>query len=141
MSMDRRGTTDVQVKDAAPCFLVPDVRITAEHYRDVLGFCPGDLVGEPPTFCMVFRGGATLVLQKGAASPNGGEVADVFIGVTDVKAIDGGVSFSCGGDLDPVVKALARHHVTDLEVSRPTLEEVFLGYYEGAEDEGAEKAP
>ncbi|HTT94265.1 MAG TPA: ABC transporter ATP-binding protein [Solirubrobacterales bacterium] len=50
-------------------------------------------------------------------------------GVTDVEALDGGVSFRCGGDLDPVVKALGRHHVTDLEVSRPSLEEVFIGYY------------
>jgi hypothetical protein len=33
-----------------------------------------------------------------------------------------------------VVKALAAHHVTDLEVSRPSLEEVFLGYYEGGEE-------
>ena len=29
--------------------------------------------------------------------------------------------------------ALAAHHVTDLEVSRPTLEEVFLTYYKGGE--------
>ncbi len=55
-------------------------------------------------------------------------------GVTDVEPIDGGVSFRCGGDLDAVVKALAAHHVTDLEVSRPTLEEIFLGYYEGGEE-------
>ena len=34
-------------------------------------------------------------------------------------------------DLDPVVKALARHHVLDLEATHPDLEEVFLGYYEG----------
>jgi ABC-2 type transport system ATP-binding protein len=52
-------------------------------------------------------------------------------GVSDVERADGGVSFRFAGDLDPVVKALAAHHVTDLEVSRPTLEEVFLGYYEG----------
>jgi ABC-2 type transport system ATP-binding protein len=55
-------------------------------------------------------------------------------GVTDVQDVDGGVSFRVAGDLDPVVKALAAHHVTDLEVSRPTLEEVFLGYYEGGEE-------
>ena len=72
------------------------------------------------------------------ADPGGIGDLGALPGVTEVKAIDGGVSFSCGGDLDPVVKALARHHVTDLEVSRPTLEEVFLGYYEGAGGEGAE---
>ncbi|HVX32328.1 MAG TPA: ABC transporter ATP-binding protein [Solirubrobacterales bacterium] len=56
-------------------------------------------------------------------------------GVSDVERFDGGVSFRFAGDVDPVVKALATHHVTDLEVSRPTLEEVFLGYYEGGEEE------
>ena len=55
-------------------------------------------------------------------------------GVSDVEAIDGGLRFGCGGDLDAMVKALAAHHVSDLEVSRPTLEEVFLGYYEGGEE-------
>ena len=77
----------VRVKDAAPCFLVPDVRATAEHYRDVLGFCPGDVVGEPASFCMLFRDGATIVLQRGEARRNGGETADAFVGVTDVKAL------------------------------------------------------
>jgi hypothetical protein len=33
------------------------------------------------------------------------------------------------GVLDPVIKAIARHHVEDLEVTRPTLEELFLTYY------------
>ncbi|HVV89218.1 MAG TPA: ABC transporter ATP-binding protein [Solirubrobacterales bacterium] len=55
-------------------------------------------------------------------------------GVRDLEAADGTVSFHFAGDLDPVVKALAAHHVSDLEVSRPTLEEVFLGYYEGGEE-------
>jgi ABC-2 type transport system ATP-binding protein len=54
-------------------------------------------------------------------------------GVSDVERVGGQLSFRFAGDLDPVVKALARHHVTDLEISRPTLEEVFLGYYEGEE--------
>ena len=77
----------MQVKDAAPCFLVPDVRATAEHYRDRLGFCLGDFVGEPPTFCMLFRDGATIVLQKGVAAPNGGDSPDALLGVTDVMAL------------------------------------------------------
>jgi ABC-2 type transport system ATP-binding protein len=54
-------------------------------------------------------------------------------GVSDLKSGDESVSFRFAGDIDAVVKALAAHHVTDLEVSRPTLEEVFLTYYEGGE--------
>ena len=37
--------------------------------------------------------------------------------------------FQVRGDLDPLVKAAARHHVRDLEITRPTLEELFLTYY------------
>ncbi len=52
-------------------------------------------------------------------------------GVSEVEAQDGRLSFRVAGELDPVVKALAAHHVVDLEAGHPTLEEVFLGYYEG----------
>ena len=54
-------------------------------------------------------------------------------GVTDLVAEDGRVSFRVGGDLDPVVKAIARHAVADLDFSHPTLEEVFLTYYKEKE--------
>lgn len=51
-------------------------------------------------------------------------------GVSDLEAADGQVSFKVVGDPDPVVKAVARHTVADLEFAHPTLEEVFLTYYE-----------
>jgi predicted enzyme related to lactoylglutathione lyase len=76
-----------KLKDSAPCFLVADVRATAEHYRDVLGFCFEGFVGEPASFCMLSRDGATIVLQRGDARPNGREAADAFLGVTDVKSL------------------------------------------------------
>jgi len=50
-------------------------------------------------------------------------------GVSDLEVDDHRASFRVEGDLDPVIKALARHHVTDIEAAHPTLEEVFLGYY------------
>jgi beta-exotoxin I transport system ATP-binding protein len=52
-------------------------------------------------------------------------------GVSDLEAGDGRVSFKATGDIDPVLKAIARHGVVDLEFARPTLEEVFLTYYAG----------
>ncbi len=54
-------------------------------------------------------------------------------GVSDLQAADGKVSFKVAGDLDPVVKAIAKRHVIDIELTHPTLEEVFLTYYGGAE--------
>ena len=54
-------------------------------------------------------------------------------GVSELVAEDGRVSFRVSGDLDAVVKVISHHTVADLELAHPTLEEVFLTYYE---DEG-----
>jgi ABC-2 type transport system ATP-binding protein len=50
-------------------------------------------------------------------------------GVTDLEARGRRIAFKATGDLDPIIKASARHTVTDIELVRPTLEEVFLTYY------------
>jgi beta-exotoxin I transport system ATP-binding protein len=51
-------------------------------------------------------------------------------GVSDLRREDAQrISFEAEGDIDAVIKTAARHTVTDLELSRPTLEEVFLTYY------------
>ena len=54
-------------------------------------------------------------------------------GVGDVAARDGRIEFVVAGDLDPVIKAAARHSVRDIQVAHPTLEEVFLTYYSDGE--------
>jgi beta-exotoxin I transport system ATP-binding protein len=53
-------------------------------------------------------------------------------GVSDLEANGRKVEFRVTGDLDGVVKAIAAHHVTDIELAKPTLEEVFLTYYQDA---------
>jgi ABC-2 type transport system ATP-binding protein len=50
-------------------------------------------------------------------------------GVSDLARSGRRLTFKLAGDVDPVIKAAARHTVTELELSRPTLEEVFLTYY------------
>jgi ABC-2 type transport system ATP-binding protein len=50
-------------------------------------------------------------------------------GVIDLEPGGRRVAFKATGDLDPVIKAAARHTLTDIELVRPTLEEVFLTYY------------
>jgi ABC-2 type transport system ATP-binding protein len=50
-------------------------------------------------------------------------------GVSEFEIEDGRAMFKMGGDLDPLIKALAAHHVIGLEAVHPNLEEVFLGYY------------
>jgi ABC-2 type transport system ATP-binding protein len=56
------------------------------------------------------------------------QFADVA-GVQDVTRDAATLRFRVQGGLDPVIKAIARHRVEDLEVTRPTLEELFLTYY------------
>ena len=54
-------------------------------------------------------------------------------GVSDLEVAGNRVTFTAAGDLDAVVRELAGHHVVDLEATHPSLEEVFLGYYEEGE--------
>jgi ABC-2 type transport system ATP-binding protein len=51
-------------------------------------------------------------------------------GVSEVEVEGRRASFLIGGDVDPMIKAIAGHRVVDLEIAHPTLEEVFLTYYE-----------
>jgi beta-exotoxin I transport system ATP-binding protein len=44
------------------------------------------------------------------------------------------VRFRVRGNLDATIKAVARHEVLDMEITRPTLEELFLAFYERGTD-------
>jgi ABC-2 type transport system ATP-binding protein len=66
------------------------------------------------------------------APVDGGEFARIA-GVSELEVDGPRVSFKASGALDPVVKAAARHTVLDMELTEPTLEEIFLTFY-GRED-------
>jgi len=97
----------------------------------------------------IVRGGRLIAVERMAdllgkarrrftvelADPDGAERLRSLPSVEDFAADGSRVTFSAGGDLDAVVRELAGHHVVDLEATHPSLEEVFLGYY----DEGAEE--
>lgn len=51
-------------------------------------------------------------------------------GVSDLKA-DGEISFTFKGDVDQLVKALAKIPLTELSITDTDLEEIFRKYYEG----------
>jgi ABC-2 type transport system ATP-binding protein len=51
-------------------------------------------------------------------------------GVAELEIAGNRATFTAAGDLDAAVRELADHHVVDLEAAHPSLEEVFLGYYE-----------
>jgi len=65
--------------------------------------------------------------------PAGLERLRTLPGVADLEIAGNRASFTAGGDLDAVVRELAGHHVVDLEATHPSLEEVFLGYYDEGE--------
>jgi ABC-2 type transport system ATP-binding protein len=50
-------------------------------------------------------------------------------GVSQLELEGPRISFKASGPLDPVVKAAALHTVLDMELTEPTLEEVFLTFY------------
>jgi ABC-2 type transport system ATP-binding protein len=50
-------------------------------------------------------------------------------GVSELRADGQRISFKASGALDPVIKAAARHTVLDMELTEPTLEEIFLTFY------------
>jgi len=50
-------------------------------------------------------------------------------GISELTTDGSRVSFKASGALDPVVKAAARHTVLDMELTEPTLEEIFLTFY------------
>ena len=50
-------------------------------------------------------------------------------GVSQLQVDGLRLSFKVSGPLDPVIKAAARHTVLDMELTEPTLEEVFLTFY------------
>jgi ABC-2 type transport system ATP-binding protein len=67
----------------------------------------------------------TLRFDDGA-SPN--EFA-ALPGVSDVSANNGSLRFRVAGELDPVIKTAAHHHLIDMSYEEPSLEAIFLEYY------------
>ena len=77
----------------APYFLVADVRLAAEYYRDKLGFEIGPYFLEPPVFVILQRDGAAIQLSRHQGDHAGSnrrwsaEAYDAYIWVDDVDAL------------------------------------------------------
>ncbi len=69
-----------------------------------------------------------------------GEFRDLE-GVGNYAADGPEISFTHRGPIDPVVKRLARHTVLDLDLTHPSLEELFLAYYTGDQSSGDHSDP
>jgi len=73
------------------------------------------------------RTNARRILLRGEAVLEGLE------GIRDLKRSGDGVSFLYGGDLGALLGRLAEGKITDLSVTEPELEEIFLHYYQKEE--------
>ncbi len=51
-------------------------------------------------------------------------------GVTNLEEVNGGVRFFFKGDIDAIVAKLSALHLIDVTIEEPTLEEIFMHYYE-----------
>jgi predicted enzyme related to lactoylglutathione lyase len=81
----------------APYLIVDDVVMTANYYRDKLGFHYDRFWGEPPCFCMVKRNGIVIMLSQfettGVMRPNRivdvhGEAWDAYIWIENADALN-----------------------------------------------------
>jgi ABC-2 type transport system ATP-binding protein len=51
-------------------------------------------------------------------------------GVTNLEKSDGTVSFFYRGDINVITKIISANTVSDVSIEEPTLEEIFMHYYE-----------
>jgi predicted enzyme related to lactoylglutathione lyase len=85
----------VQITRLAVGLLVKDIFESAEYYRDVLGFSFDRIDGKPPSFCIVERGAARLMLRQPhdpSALPASNttwipDFTDAFLYADDVEAL------------------------------------------------------
>jgi ABC-2 type transport system ATP-binding protein len=65
-------------------------------------------------------------------------------GVSDVSAVDSVLKFRLTGDFDPVLRALSDQYIVDLRTQEPSLEEIFLTFYDNGkvmQQEAAREVP
>ena len=51
-------------------------------------------------------------------------------GVSQLVKEDGGVSFFYKGDINAIMRLIGEKEITDVTIEEPTLEEIFMHYYE-----------
>src|SRR5215469_14118273 len=82
--------------NVAPYFIVDDVVVTANFYRDKLGFHYEHFWGDPPCFCMVKRNGIIIMLSqvdsRGSVRPNhlaypNGDAWDAYVWVDNADIL------------------------------------------------------
>jgi len=88
----------------------------------------GRLIAVEPVVSLKARYGRHL--QVSFAGPAPGPEAFRLPGVRELRREASTLEFEVAGEVDPLLKALARFHVVDLRTEQPTLDEILLHYYQ-----------
>jgi uncharacterized glyoxalase superfamily protein PhnB len=77
----------VNLRDAAPVFVVDDVKRSLEHYRKALGFRVEFTHGDPASYAGIERDNVTLHLQTARDSRRKAGHSAIYVFVTDVDEL------------------------------------------------------
>lgn len=116
-------------------FFSSHVLSEVEHLCDRVGIVrEGELVAVETTESLLNKRLRHMTITF--AQPVEGEPFAALSGVSDVRVNGATLSLGLTDGLDQVVKLAARHTVIDMELPRPSLEEVFFTYYGGGVEPG-----
>ena len=87
----------------------------------------GRLVAVQPVAAMKGRSVRHVEVSFDSAPPPASEFA--VDGIRELRRDGATLEFEVAGEIDPLLKALARYHVIDLRTAQPTLDEILLRYY------------
>jgi ABC-2 type transport system ATP-binding protein len=97
----------------------------------------GELVDVEPTHQLINKAFRHVSLTFG--EPVDPDPFAALPGVRDLRADGNSLAFTLYDNLDEVVKLAARNRLVNMEYERPSLEEVFLTYYDGELQNGGER--
>lgn len=90
----------------------------------------GKLITVQPVSELKARGLRHVVVSFAEAAPEATEFR--LPGVREIERAHAAIEFEVTGEIDGLLKVLARHHVADLRTEQPTLDEILLAYYQEA---------
>ncbi len=130
MKSDETNVNEANGVDIATIFFCSHVMSEVEAVAERVGIIrQGQLVEVGDTATLIDR--AVHHAQVRFRVPVDGNVLDGVPGVTVLARDDArSLTVQVEGEMDGLIKALAAYPVTHLETTRPSLEDVFLTYYQ-----------
>ena len=119
--------------------------IREEHKKGATVFFSSHILGEVQRMCnrvAIIKEGSIIniqditTLQKDNYTKIHVEAANIYEarfavdGVTHVEKSDGSLSFFFKGDINLIMRRIAETEISDVVIEEPTLEEIFMHYYE-----------